>query len=65
MTDIINKGRAPLVNDSFRDSTGRWGSESKRDAQPQEFDTFGEPIDDTPFDHNGTLQADCPFYRYE
>lgn len=63
MTGNKNRGRAPLVNDNFRDSTGRWGGESKRDAQPQEFDSFGEPIDDAP--ELGSLNAGCPFYRYE
>ncbi len=63
MTGNINKGPVPLVNDSFRDSTGRWGGESKRDAQPQEFDSFGEPIDDAP--EHGTINADCRYFRYE
>ena len=35
----------PVLNEDFKDPSGRWGGESVRDAKKMEYDRFGEPVD--------------------
>lgn len=55
------KDNGPILNESFKDPSGKWGGESNRDAVPLSFDRSGQPVDRV--GRSGEEKLEFPYYR--